>query len=168
MEEDATMRTRITRLDELREGGKYWVSQGDGPSREGELRWVTAHDAQFEMPFVVTITVSQDDLDYGTTVIYSESTPVPPYMYTSAGGGPGRVGRSDNTMIYGVLGIVGAYCCFPVGIAFSLASLREAGRTGQKPTLARIGLWMGAVVAVLNLLACIVLYFFRASLFRAG
>jgi hypothetical protein len=68
-----------------------------------------------------------------------------------APGAPAAAG-SDNTTLFGVLGIVFSICCAIVGIVFSILSLLQAKKHGNPPTLAYIGF----VIAALNIIGGIV------------
>ncbi|WP_027341714.1 hypothetical protein [Hamadaea tsunoensis] len=54
----------------------------------------------------------------------------------------------DNTTLFGVLGIVLALCCAPIGILFAVLSHLQANKNGKPATLAIVGY----VVAALNII----------------
>ena len=56
----------------------------------------------------------------------------PPY------GPPAAAPSNDKTTLWGVLGIVFAFCCTPLGIVFGILSLMEAKKAGKQPTLAYV------------------------------
>ncbi|HET8684005.1 MAG TPA: DUF4190 domain-containing protein [Micromonosporaceae bacterium] len=58
---------------------------------------------------------------------------------------------NDRTTLWGVLGIVFAFCCPLVGIVFSILALLEARKYGKPPTLAYVGFGLAALVIVLNI-----------------
>jgi len=60
---------------------------------------------------------------------------------------------NDKVTLWGVLGIVGAICCWPVGVVFAVLGLQEAKKVGKPPTLAYIGFGLAA----LNVLSSVVL-----------
>ena len=67
------------------------------------------------------------------------STMYPPQPATPA---------NDRTTLFGVLGIVGAFCCPILGVIFGFLCLQESKKAGKPPTLAYIGI-------VLSILAII-------------
>lgn len=75
-------------------------------------------------------------------------TTPPPYppQYPPPAAAPGN----DKTTLWGVLGIVFALCCPPLGVLFSVLSLLEARKSGQQPTLAYIGFGLAALNIVAN------------------
>ncbi|HWH01812.1 MAG TPA: hypothetical protein VNV66_21425 [Pilimelia sp.] len=66
---------------------------------------------------------------------------------------PAAQPANDKVTLYGVLGIVFSFCCFPVGIVFDVLALKEAKRVGKPPTLAYIGFAIAAVVILLNIIS---------------
>jgi hypothetical protein len=50
----------------------------------------------------------------------------------------GAAPASDKVTLWGVLGIVGAICCWPVGLVFAILGLQEAKKVGKSPTLAYV------------------------------
>jgi hypothetical protein len=63
-------------------------------------------------------------------------TPPPPPNY-----GPPQpaAAPNDKTTLWGVLGIVFAFCCPLLGIVFAVLSQRDAQKVGKPPTLAYVG-----------------------------
>jgi hypothetical protein len=59
---------------------------------------------------------------------------------------------SDKVTLYGVLGIVGAICCWPLGVVFGILCLMEAKKYGKPPTLAYIAFAVLALGLVLNII----------------
>ncbi len=59
---------------------------------------------------------------------------------------------NDKTTLWGVLGIVFALCCTPLGIVFAILSLLEAKKHGKQPTLAYVAFALVAVGIVLNII----------------
>jgi len=45
----------------------------------------------------------------------------------------------SRTQLFGIIGIIGAICCLPLGVVFSFLSYTEAKRYGSSRTLAYIG-----------------------------
>jgi len=72
----------------------------------------------------------------------------PPYYGQQPPAAPGN----DKVTLWGVLGIVFAFCCAPLGIVFSVLCLMEARKVGKPPTLAYIGFGIAALFIVLNLI----------------
>lgn len=58
----------------------------------------------------------------------------------------------DKTTLWGVLGIVFAFCCLPLGVVFSVLSMNEAKKAGKQPTLAYIGFGLAALILVVNII----------------
>lgn len=59
---------------------------------------------------------------------------------------------SDKVTLWGVLGIIGAFCCLPAGVVFAVLSMNEAKKVGKQPTLAYVGFGLAALVLVLNII----------------
>jgi hypothetical protein len=59
---------------------------------------------------------------------------------------------SDRTTLWGVLGIISAICCWPIGVLFGILSLTEARKWGKTPTLA----YVAFVIAGLNFIGSII------------
>ncbi len=61
--------------------------------------------------------------------------------------------KVDNrSTVYGVVGIVGAFCCLPIGLIFGILAVRAAKQTGQAPTLGYIAIGLSVAVAVVHLI----------------
>ena len=73
----------------------------------------------------------------------------PPYY----GQQPPAAAGNDKTTLWGVLGIVFALCCAPLGIVFGVLSLMEARKVGKQPTLAYIAFGLAALTIVGNIVA---------------
>ena len=58
----------------------------------------------------------------------------PPYYGQQPPAAPGN----DKVTLWGVLGIVFAICCWPLGIVFAVLGLLEARKVGKPPTLAYV------------------------------
>ena len=58
---------------------------------------------------------------------------------------------NDKTTLWGVLGIVGAFCCWPLGLVFAILCLNEAKKAGKPPTLAYVAFGVLALGLVLNI-----------------
>jgi hypothetical protein len=58
---------------------------------------------------------------------------------------------NDKTTLWGVLGIVGAFCCWPLGLVFAILCLNEAKKYGKPPTLAYVAFGVLALGLVLNI-----------------
>jgi hypothetical protein len=59
---------------------------------------------------------------------------------------------NDKTTLWGVLGIIGAFCCWPLGLVFSILCLMEAKKYNKPPTLAYIAFAVLALGLVLNII----------------
>jgi hypothetical protein len=59
---------------------------------------------------------------------------------------------NDKVTLYGVLGIVGAFCCFPVGVVFAILCLMEARKYGKPPTLAYVAFGILALGLIANII----------------
>jgi hypothetical protein len=59
---------------------------------------------------------------------------------------------NDKVTLYGVLGIVGAFCCWPLGLLFGILCLMEARKFGKPPTLAYIAFAVLALGLVANII----------------
>ncbi|NUO56951.1 MAG: DUF4190 domain-containing protein [Hamadaea sp.] len=66
---------------------------------------------------------------------------------------PAAPAGKDNTTLFGVLGIVFALCCAPIGVIFGVLSHLQANKNGKPATLAIVAY----VVAALNIIAGIVI-----------
>jgi hypothetical protein len=58
---------------------------------------------------------------------------------------------NDKVTLYGVLGIVGAFCCWPLGVVFAVLCLMEAKKFNKPPTLAYVAFGVLALGLVLNI-----------------
>jgi hypothetical protein len=58
---------------------------------------------------------------------------------------------NDKVTLYGVLGIVGAFCCWPLGVVFAILCLTESKKYGKQPTLAYVAFGILALGLVLNI-----------------
>jgi hypothetical protein len=58
---------------------------------------------------------------------------------------------NDKTTLWGVLGIIGAFCCWPLGLVFGILCLLEAKKVGKPPTLAYVTFAILALGLVLNI-----------------
>jgi hypothetical protein len=61
---------------------------------------------------------------------------------------------TDRTTLWGVLGIIGAFCCWPLGLLFGILCYMEARKFGKPPTLAYITF----AILVVGLIANIVFF----------
>jgi hypothetical protein len=73
----------------------------------------------------------------------------PPYY----GQQPPAAAGNDKVTLWGVLGIVFALCCTPLGIVFAVLSLLEARKVGKQPTLAYIAFGIAALGIIGNIIA---------------
>jgi len=58
---------------------------------------------------------------------------------------------NDRTTLWGVLGIIGAFCCWPLGLVFGILCLMEARKFNKPPTLAYITFAVLALGLILNI-----------------
>jgi hypothetical protein len=75
----------------------------------------------------------------------------PPYY----GQQPPAASGNDKVTLWGVLGIVFAICCWPLGIVFGVLGLLEARKVGKPPTLAYIAFAIVAIALVLNIVLAV-------------
>lgn len=73
----------------------------------------------------------------------------PPYYGQQPPAAPGN----DKVTLWGVLGIVFAICCWPLGIVFAVLGLLEARKVGKKPTLAYIAFGIIALRVIVDIVA---------------
>lgn len=59
---------------------------------------------------------------------------------------------SDKVTLWGVLGIVGAFCCWPLGVVFAILCLTEAKKVGKPPTLAYVAFAVLALGLIVNII----------------
>jgi hypothetical protein len=71
----------------------------------------------------------------------------PPYY-----GPPPAAPGNDKVTLWGVLGIVFAFCCWPLGIVFGVLSLLEARKVGKQPTLAYVAFGIIVLAFILNII----------------
>ena len=57
----------------------------------------------------------------------------------------------DRTTLWGVLGIIGAFCCWPLGVVFGILCYTEAKKHGKPPTLAYIAFAVLAIGLIFNI-----------------
>ena len=72
----------------------------------------------------------------------------PPPYYGQQPPPPGN----DKVTLWGVLGIVFAICCWPLGIVFAVLGLLEARKVGKPPTLAYVAFGIVALSFILNII----------------
>jgi hypothetical protein len=58
---------------------------------------------------------------------------------------------NDKVTLWGVLGIVGAFCCWPLGVVFAILCLMEARKYNKPPTLAYVAFGILALGLILNI-----------------
>ena len=59
---------------------------------------------------------------------------------------------NDKVTLWGVLGIVFAICCWPLGLVFAVLCLLEARKVGKPPTLAYVAFGIVALSFILNII----------------
>jgi short subunit fatty acids transporter len=72
-------------------------------------------------------------------------TTPPPYGQQPAAG-------NDKVTLWGILGIVFAFLCWPLGIVFAILCLNEAKKYNKPPTLAYVTFGILAVSLILGLI----------------
>ena len=72
----------------------------------------------------------------------------PPPQYGPPPAAPGN----DKVTLWGVLGLVFAFCCWPLGIVFAILSLLEARRYGKQPTLAYVAFGIVILAFITNII----------------
>lgn len=65
---------------------------------------------------------------------------------------PGAPAGNDKTTLWGVLGIVFAFCCTPLAIVFGVLSLTESKKHNTSPVLAYIALGIAAVSLLVSII----------------
>jgi hypothetical protein len=65
---------------------------------------------------------------------------------------PAAPAASDKVTLWGVLGIIGAFCCWPLGLVFGILCFTEAKKVGKPPTLAYIAFAVLALGLILNII----------------
>jgi hypothetical protein len=75
----------------------------------------------------------------------------PPYYGQQPPAAPGN----DKVTLWGVLGIVFAFCCWPLGIVFSVLCLMETKKVGKPLTLAYVALGLSIVLGLVSILLSI-------------
>jgi hypothetical protein len=66
---------------------------------------------------------------------------------------PGAAPASDNTTLFGVLGIVFGICFWPLGFVFSILAMNTAGKVGKPKTLGIIGLVLSIIAVVISIVS---------------
>jgi hypothetical protein len=57
--------------------------------------------------------------------------------------------------LWGVLGIVFALCCWPLGVVFAILSLRDARKVGRQPTLAFVALCLVVLSVIITIILAV-------------
>jgi len=66
-------------------------------------------------------------------------------------GQPAAAGN-DKTTLWGVLGIIGAFCCWPAGVVFAILAFMEAKKYGKPPTLAYVAFGVLVIGLIANII----------------
>jgi hypothetical protein len=66
--------------------------------------------------------------------------------------------RSDNTTLFGVLGIVLAICFWPAGIVFSVLAMNAAAKVGKPRTLGIVGLSLCGIAIIISIIRVVAIY----------
>lgn len=86
----------------------------------------------------------------------NDPTTPPPPSYPTPPVGPAVPAR-NNTLLFGILGIVLAVLCCPLlGVLFGWMSMNEAKKTGSDQTWGKVAFWLGIALAALGLIASII------------
>ena len=72
----------------------------------------------------------------------------PPLLGSAPPAAPGN----DKVTLWGVLGIVFALCCWPLGIVFGVLCLLEARKVGKPPTLAYVTFGIIVLALIVNII----------------
>jgi hypothetical protein len=80
---------------------------------------------------------------------YQEESPVTPPPYYSP---PPAAAGNDKVTLWGVLGIVFAFCCWPLGVVFGILGLLEARKVGKQPTLAYVAFGIIVLALIVNII----------------
>lgn len=64
---------------------------------------------------------------------------------------PAAAPANDRTTLWGVLGIIGAFCCWPLGLVFGILCYMEAKKYNKPPTLAYVTFAILALGLILNI-----------------
>jgi len=72
----------------------------------------------------------------------------PPYY----GEQPPAAAGNDKVTLWGILGIVFAFLCWPLGIVFAVLCLNEAKKVGKPPTLAYVTFGILVLGLVINII----------------
>jgi hypothetical protein len=72
----------------------------------------------------------------------------PPYYNGPPPAAPGN----DKVTLWGVLGIVFAFCCWPLGVVFGILGLLEARKVGKQPTLAYVAFGIIVLALIVNII----------------
>lgn len=65
---------------------------------------------------------------------------------------PAATPANDKTTLWGVLGIVFAFCCSLLGIVFGILSMNEAKKAGKPPTLGYVAIGLSVVMIILGII----------------
>jgi hypothetical protein len=60
---------------------------------------------------------------------------------------------NDRTTLWGVLAIIGSFCCWPLGVLFGVLCLMEARKSGRPPTLAYVAFGVLVIGLIFNIIA---------------
>ena len=72
----------------------------------------------------------------------------PPYYEQQ----PPAASGNDKVTLWGVLGIVFAFCCWPLGIVFAILGIVEARKVGKQPTLAYVAIGIIVLAFIVNII----------------
>jgi hypothetical protein len=65
---------------------------------------------------------------------------------------PAAAPANDRSTLWGILGIVFTFCCWPLGVVFAILSLLDARKAGKQPTLAYVAFGILALGLVVDII----------------
>jgi hypothetical protein len=65
---------------------------------------------------------------------------------------PAAAPANDRSTLWGVLGIVFAFCCTPLSIVFAILSLLDSRKVGKQPTLAYVAFGIIALGIIIQII----------------
>jgi len=65
---------------------------------------------------------------------------------------PAAAAGNDKTTLWGVLGIVFAICCWPLGVLFAILGIMEARKYGKQPTLSYVAFGIIVLAFIVNII----------------
>jgi hypothetical protein len=65
---------------------------------------------------------------------------------------PPEATGTDRTTLFGILGIVLDFCCWPAGVVFAILSVVQARKHGSSPVLGYIGIGLVVVGIIIDII----------------